>query len=151
MQRRAQRGRPGQAMVEMALVLVILLAVMLGGIDGLQIMMTQYTVAQAARAAAHQAALIGGPDGENGGWDDKAGPAASGTVAETARVILDSGMLTSAARAMITVTCETSPCRRYSPITVRITYQDEIWVPIGAFRSVRADLSATRAAEQDQQ
>src|SRR6266545_6752660 len=79
---------PGQAMVEMAIVIGILLLVILGGLDVLQIQMTQYTVSQAVRAAAHQAALIGGPDGQNGSWGDGARP--SGTVADTARVILDS-------------------------------------------------------------
>src|SRR5688572_33209816 len=64
----------GQAMVEMALVIGILLLVILGGLDGLQIMMTQYTVSQAVRASAHQAALIGGPDGQNGTWGDGTRP-----------------------------------------------------------------------------
>ena len=84
-----QRTR-GQAMVEMALVMVILLLLILGGLDGLQILMTQYTVNQAVRAAAHQAALIGGPDGSNGSLQTS-GTHATGTVAETARTILNSG------------------------------------------------------------
>ena len=143
-----QRAR-GQAMVEMALVIGILLLVILGGLDGLQIMMTQYTVSQAVRAAAHQAALIGGPDGTNGTWGDGAHP--TGTVADTARVILDSGMVTDATRATITVSCARTPCRRYDPITVRITYQDAVWAPLGPFQAAHADLSATRLAEKDAQ
>ena len=135
----------------MALVIGILLVIILGGLDGLQIMMTQYTVSQAVRAAAHQAALIGGPDGapfENSGPL----PSIEGTVAQTARTILDSGMVTDSHKATITVTCARRPCRRYDPITVRLQYQDSVWAPIpGLFSQVRADLSATRLAEKDDQ
>ena len=140
----------GQALVEMALVIGIVLLVILGGIDALQILTTQYTVSQAVRASVHQAALVGGPDGQNGSWGADGGHP-TGTVAETARVILDSGMLTNASKATITVSCSTKPCRRYSAITVRITYQDDLWAPLGPFQTVQADLRATRAAEKDQQ
>ena len=146
----ARRRTRGQAMVEMALVMAILLMVILGGIDGLQILMTQYTVNQAVRASAHQAALIGGPDGTNGSLATS-GTHATGTIAETARTILDSGMVTSANNATITVTCARNPCRRYDAITVRITYQAGIWAPIGPFRLVNADLKAARLAEKDRQ
>ena len=146
----ARRRTHGQAMVEMALVMVILLLLILGGLDGLQILMTQYTVNQAVRASAHQAALIGGPDGSNGSLKTT-GTHATGTVAETARTILNSGMVTSANNATITVTCARNPCRRYDPITVRITYQTAIWAPIGPFKLVKADLNATRLAEKDRQ
>jgi Flp pilus assembly protein TadG len=146
----ARRRTSGQAMVEMALVLAILLLLILGGLDGLQILMTQYTVNQAVRASAHQAALIGGPDGSNGSLQTS-GTHATGTVAETARTILNSGMVTSANNATITVTCARNPCRRYDAITVRITYQAAIWAPIGPFKLVYADLRATRLAEKDRQ
>jgi Flp pilus assembly protein TadG len=148
--RRARR--PGQAMTEMSLVLMILLLLVFGAISALQILMAQYTVAQAARAAAHQAALLGGPDGPDGRLTE-----VSGRVAETARLILDGGMGTSAARATIQVVCRDAEgqaltrCRRYDAITVRIRYEDELWAPIGVLDRVRADVSATRAAEQDQQ
>jgi Flp pilus assembly protein TadG len=140
----------GQAMVEMALVMGILLLVILGGLDGLQIMMTQYTINQAVRASAHQAALIGGPDGTNGSLKTS-GTHATGTIADTARTILNSGMVTSATNASITVTCARNPCRRYDAITVRITYQADIWAPFGPFKLVKADLKATRLAEKDRQ
>src|SRR6266511_4909389 len=97
--------------------------------------MTYDPSSQAVRAAAHQAALIGGPDGQNGSWGDGAHP--SVTVAATARVILDSGMVTNSRMATITVMCARKPCRRYDPITVRITYQDAIWAPIGPFQLVK--------------
>jgi Flp pilus assembly protein TadG len=144
------RPRRGQALVEMALVIGIVLLVILGGLDGLQILMTQYTVNQAVRASAHQAALIGGPDGSNGNLQTS-GTHATGTVAETARTILNSGMVTSANNATITVTCVRNPCRRYDAITVRITYQTGIWAPLGPFKLVKADLKAIRLAEKDRQ
>jgi hypothetical protein len=132
--------------------LFILLLVLLGMVDAVQIMMTRYTVSQAVRAAAHQAALIGGPDGQNGSLSPLSGAGnAEGTVADSARLILDTGMATDASKATIRVSCSSSPCRRYSPITVRIQYQDALWVPIPMFTDVHADLSATRAAEKDGQ
>ena len=141
----------GQAMVELALVIGIVLFVILGGIDLLQLAMTQYTVSQAVRAAAHQAALVGGPDGANGSWGAASQPP-TGTVAQTARTVLDSGMVTDAAKATITVTCAQTPCRRYDLITVRIQYRDGIFAPFpGLLTDARADLSATRAAEKDSQ
>jgi hypothetical protein len=140
----------GQAMVEMAIVLGVLLLVILGGLDCLQLLMTNYTVSQAVRASAHQAALIGGPDGSNGSWGNTTKP--TGTVAETARVILDSGMATDSRNATITVTCARTPCRRYDPVTVRITYREPVWAPFpGVFSEATADLSATRLAEKDAQ
>jgi hypothetical protein len=66
-------------------------------------------------------------------------------------VILDSGMVTDSTKATITVSCARTPCRRYDPITVRITYQDAVWSPIGPFQAAHADLSATRLAEKDSQ
>ncbi len=148
---RSTHGSPGQAMVEMALVIGIVLLVILGGLDLLQIAMTQYTVSQAVRASAHQAALIGGPDGSNGTWGAGGGHP-TGTIAETARTILDSGMVADSSKATITVTCARTPCRRYDPITVRIQYRDSVWAPLpGLLTDVHSDLSATRASEQDGQ
>lgn len=144
--------QPGQAMAELSMVLMILLLLVFGAISTLQILMAQYTVAQATRAAAHQAALLGGPDGPGGNLAD-----APGRVAEAARLILNGGMGTSAARATINVICRDgngnalTRCRRYDAITVHISYEDELWAPIGVLDRVRADMRATRAAEQDQQ
>ncbi len=137
--------KSGQAMVEFAMVLGILMLLIFGAICALQILMTQYTVAQAARTAAHQAALIGGDDGTNG------------TVRSIARTILDGGMGTSSSNATISIICRdaggrlVTQCRRYYSITVRVEYIDTPWVPIGPFTQVHADISATRAAERDQQ
>ena len=153
----ASAKRPGQSLVEFALVLGVLLMLILGGIDTIQILMTQYSVNQALRAAAHQAALIGGPDGSSGNVATSA-QSAQNTIAKTAALVLDSGMTTSAGKATITVTC-TNPqtgavrtlCRRYDAVQVRIQYLDAVWAPIAMFDTVRADARTTRAAEKDQQ
>src|SRR5262245_61395204 len=119
MQREQSLLRPahGQAMVEMAIALGVLLLIILGAIDAIQIMISQYTINQAARAAAHQAALSGGPDSDTT-LNNSAVNTAPGSVAQVARLILDGGMTTRADKARITVTCAPSPCRRYSAITV---------------------------------
>jgi hypothetical protein len=137
-------------MVEMAIALGVLLLIILGAIDAIQIMMTQYAVNQAARAAAHQSALVGGLDSTSAlnGANVKTAP---GSVAQAARLILDGSMTTKSDKAKITVTCSPSPCRRYAAITVRLTYQDALWVPFGPFKLINADQTSTRAAEQDQQ
>jgi len=149
--------RPGQSLVEFALVLGVLLLIILGGIDAVQILMTQYTVNQAVRASAHQAALVGGPDGSSGNVATAA-QAPQNTIAKTAQLVLDSGMTTNADKATITVTCTNpqtgaprNPCRRYDAVQVRIQYEDDVWAPIAMFDKVRADHRTTRAAEKDQQ
>lgn len=139
MKQRYRACSPGQGLVETALTLMVLLLLIFGAICAFQIIMTQYTVTQAARAAAHQAALVGGDDGEQG------------SVRRIAATVLDSGIATHAQQAQISITCATQPCRRYEAITVRIRYDDELWTPIGPFTRVRADVSATRTAEKDQQ
>jgi Flp pilus assembly protein TadG len=163
--RRARRGegaaatqrRAGQSLVEFALVLGVLLLLILGGIDAFQILMTQYTVNQAVRASAHQAALVGGPDGSGGNVATSA-QQPENSIARTAQLVLDSGMTTRADNATITVVCTDpqsgaprNPCRRYDAVTVRIQYLDELWAPIAMFDKARADLKTTRAAEKDQQ
>ena len=153
----ATSKRPGQSLVEFALVMGVLLLLILGGIDAVQMMMTQYTVNQAARAAAHQAALVGGPDGSSGNIATSA-QTPQNTIAKTAQLVLDSGMTTNATKATITVTCTNpqtgavrNPCRRYDAVEVRIQYLDTVWAPIAMFDTVQADLRTTRAAEKDQQ
>ncbi|HMO56345.1 MAG TPA: pilus assembly protein [Roseiflexaceae bacterium] len=136
---RHNRRYSGQAMVEMSVVLVLLTTLIFGAVSALQILMAKYTLAQAARVAAHQAALIGGDDGPEG------------TVTALARDVIDSGMGTRSERATISISCSSDPCRRYESITVSIGYRDELWVPIGPFAEVVAHASATRAAERDQQ
>lgn len=128
------RQRRGQSLVELALCLMILLAIIFGAIDGLQMVMAHYAVGQAARAAAHQAALDGGP---------------SPAVNDVAKLILDTSMSTRASRATIYTTCDT-PCDRFSPATVEIAYQDQLWAPLwlgGATFSLRK--AATRTTEKD--
>jgi|GEM_PF-2745916 len=137
---RSKLPRAGQSLVEFALVLPVLLLVILGGVAALQITMAKYTVAQAARAAAHQAALIGSNDPE---------------VKSLAQELLDGGFGTSSKRQdgtdqSITVICPPSgTCRRYQPIQVTITYKDKVWVPIGPFDEFEFTVTATRASEND--
>src|SRR5688500_10298109 len=69
--------RAGQSLVELAIVLPLLALLIFGGIDAVQVLMTNYTVERAVRAAAHQAALDGG---------------ASSAVNTVAELILDSGI-----------------------------------------------------------
>ena len=132
-QRRSSRG---QALAETALMFFILVLVVFGSLVALQWVLTDYTVTQAARAAVHQAALVGGYDGERG------------SVEQTARTALDTSLTTRSEHADIQVTCA-DPCRRYSAITVDIQYVDEPWIAIGPFQQIRAHARITRAAEQD--
>jgi Flp pilus assembly protein TadG len=133
----------GQSLVEFAIMFPILVLLIFGAVDATQILMANYTVQQAARVAAHQAALIGGPDGSNGSL-----ASATGTIAEQARIVLESAVVTRVDKATITVTCA-DPCRRYSAVTVSIEYVDDVWAPIGPFSNFKATASATRATEQD--
>ncbi len=132
-------GAPGQALVEMTLALGVLILLIFGSICAVQWAMASYSVTQAARAAAHQAALLGGDDGPQG------------TVVAAARQALAGGIGMRSERATVVVTCATTPCRRYTLITVRVRYEDGFWAPIGPFSELRTEATATRAAERDQQ
>lgn len=127
-------AQPGQSMVELALALGILLLIVFGGIAVIQVLLTNYTVERAARAAAHQAAL-------DGGWTVQA--------QTTAAAVLDGAPWTSGGKRTIGGGCS-GPCRRYSPIAVAITYTDVLWAPVPFFSNVTAQARAVRAAEQDQ-
>jgi hypothetical protein len=129
--------RQGQALVEMALMLPVLLILILGTICAMQLLLTQLVVFQATRIAAHQAALIGGDDGP------------SGTVRSVAANVLNNGVGTRADRAIVTVTCSAQPCRRYSLITVRIDYHDAFWVPVEPFISLSLRAQVVRIVERD--
>jgi Tfp pilus assembly protein PilV len=143
--------RAGQALVEMALTFLILSVVIFGGISAMQVLTVQYTVSQAVRTAAHEAALIGSTGGLERGrvyaLDQAPGP-----VAAAARNVLIGGIFTTdLTKATITAACAANPCRRYSPITVRVQYQDDVIAPVPMLTHVSADRTATRASEQDQQ
>lgn len=151
---RARYRRQGQSMVEFVLVLPVFLTLILGAVCVLQILLVQDTVAAAARAAAHQAALAGGSEIESGNL-----ATSSGAVADAARSVMDGGMAVDVTKASITVSCADVntataglQCRRYAPITVTIQYADVPWVPLPPlFTEVRAQVSATRVSENDQQ
>ncbi len=129
--------RRGQALIEFMMVLPILLLLVLGLVGVGQVLLASYTVNQAARVGAHQGALAGG-----------AAPAASSAAEE----VINDGVGTDAANALIAVRCTRTPCRRYDPITVQVSYAGDLWVPLPGFLnhfSVQAE--ATRAAERDSQ
>lgn len=128
--------RRGQAIVEFVVVLGVFLTLILGLVCVGQVLLANYTVSQAARAAAHQAAIAGGA----------AAPAHS-----AANAVIDAGVGTEAARATVEVSCP-APCRRYDPVTVRIVYRGGFWAPLPPlFTDFTVRATATRAAERDQQ
>lgn len=130
------RRTAGQALVETALALGILLLVVLGGIGVLQVQMASYQVQIAARTAVGAAALAGGPSPE---------------AEQTANLVLDSGMGTSSTKALISITCPKG-CRRYRPVSVRIIYRVDVWVPVpGLYDQFFLDYTAVRVSEKDLQ
>ncbi|MGQ9925609.1 MAG: TadE/TadG family type IV pilus assembly protein [Chloroflexaceae bacterium] len=134
---RQQRIR-GQALVETLLVLPILLLLVIGLIGLGQILLANYTVTQAARAAAHQAAIAGG------------GPAGETAARTTAQQVIAAGVGMEPEQAQIAVTC-VAPCRRYAPITITVRYQGEFWAPLPPlFTAFEVWAEAVRAAERDQ-
>ena len=125
----------GQSLVEFALVIGLLLFIVCAAFDAFQVVMTQATVAEAASAAAHQAALLGGDDGPDG------------TVEQVAQMVLASGLTTRHGSATVLVLCE-EPCQRYQPILVRVQFDDARWFPIFSAR-LRVERQAVRASEKD--
>lgn len=137
-------------MIEMAIVLSILLAIIFGGVAAIQAIGAHYTVNQAVRVAAHQAALRGSTGGL--AYDrDYPLATAPGPVADAARMAFAGSVFAEPQYATIRARCTTNPCRRYSDITVTIGYQAEVWTPIPGLADIRVNRSATRAAEQDAQ
>lgn len=142
---------PGQAMVEMALVLMLLLTLIFGAIDVLQNLNVQYTISQSVRTAAHEAALMGSAGGMTHGhpYVLKEAP---GPIAAAARNVLGGSIFTTdLSKATITIACAANPCRRYSPITVRIQYADDYLTPLPMLNRLVVDRTATRTSEKDQQ
>jgi hypothetical protein len=147
----ARKLKPGQALVELSLSLVILIALIFGSISALQIIIVQYTVGQAVRTAAHEAALIGSTGGMQHGTAYVLADA-PGSVAEAARNVLMGGVFTTdLTKATITASCSANPCRRYSAITVRLQYADQVLAPLPMLDRINADRTATRSSEKDQQ
>ncbi len=133
-----QRRNQGQALVETLLALPILLLLVLGLIGLGQILLANYTVTQAARAAAHQAAIAGG------------GATGEAAARATAQQVIAAGVGMEPDQAQVTVTCA-APCRRYASITVTVRYQGEFWAPLPPlFTAFEVRAEAVRAAERDQ-
>ncbi len=138
----------GQALIEMVLVLMIVLVVIFGGVAAVQAIGAHYTVSQAVRVAAHQAALRGSTGGLMFDQDYSLA-SAPGPVADAARTAFAGSVFAEPQYATIRVRCATNPCRRYSTITVTIGYRAEVWTPIPGLSDIQVNRSATRTAEQD--
>lgn len=146
-----RRQDDGQALVETALVFIILAFLIFGGISVLQTLTVQFSVNQAVRTAAHEAALLGSTGGLEHGRVYVLSQA-TGPVADAARNVLSGGVFTTdLSKARITASCASNPCRRYSAITVRVQFADDAIAPVPMYSRVSADRTATRASEKDQQ
>lgn len=145
------RRERGQALVENALTLTILLMIILCGIAAIQTVGVHYAVGQAVRVAVHQAALRGSTGGLEYGRAYSLADA-RGPVAEAARLALQGSVFARPEEAQIIARCATDPCRRYQEITVEIRYEGSAWAPMPPFfERISARRSATRIAEQDSQ
>ncbi len=153
------RHRHGQSLVELAIVLPVFILVIFGLAVLIQQVLTTNATVAAARVAVAQAATSGSfapmQDGitYSLGTTDAAGhPVASGPVADIARVSLGgAGVISDLSAATITVRCQSTPCRRYQKLAVRITYASDSWVGLPFLDHINADESAVRANEVDQQ
>ncbi len=128
--------RRGQSLAEFSLVIGLLMFIVCGACDAFQLAMATLSVTEAASAAAHQAAIIGGDDGP------------AGTVVQVARDVLANGLTTHSGQVSVQVVC-LEPCQRYQPITVTVTFEDTCWFPIFS-QTLRVERQAVRASEQDQ-
>lgn len=128
--------RRGQSLAEFSLVIGLLMFIVCGACDAFQLAMATLSVTEAASAAAHQAAIIGGDDGP------------AGTVVQVARDVLANGLTTHSGQVSVQVVC-LEPCQRYQPITVTVTFEDTRWFPIFS-QTLRVERQAVRASEQDQ-
>lgn len=135
MPERSTQRTGGQSLVEFALVIGLLLFIVCAAFDAFQVVLTQATVADAASAAAHQAALLGGDDGPGG------------MVEQAAQRVLSGGLTTGSGDVVVSVQCE-EPCQRYQPIHVRVRFEDARWFPIFSAR-LQIEREAVRASEKD--
>lgn len=127
----------GQGLVEFALIAPILLVMVFGLVMVFQFLLANHAVAQAVRAGAHQAAIYGG-DTER--------------AIDTANVVLDSSIGTVSDRATVQASCASTPCRRYDPVTVQVTYQGAYWTPVvPGMTTFTIQAEAVRASERDEQ
>ena len=136
---KTMRRTKGQALVETAITLPILLLIFLGMMAGGHWLLAYQSVQQATRVAAHQAAIAGGDP----------------TITrESALNTLDGGMVTQRQHATVTVSCpnqRTTGCRRFAPITVTVSYNLTLLVPVpGLPDGVTIRSTVVRANERDQ-
>ena len=127
------RRQSGQALVEFALVLPLLLALLLTIISLWPILNAADAVTMAAASGAHEAAITGG------------------NKAQTTTQIHDN--LAAAGLGInhpptITISC--APCSRYEPVTVAVAVPVEPWIELFWLPdSVSVDATYTRASEVD--
>ncbi|MGB9754886.1 TadE/TadG family type IV pilus assembly protein [Roseiflexus castenholzii] len=146
--RRTFAHAQGQALIEMAIALSLILMVVIGGLNALQAIGCHYAVGQAVRSAVHVAAVRGSSDGVPMHGEHSLATA-PGQVAEAARLTLQGSPFVDVTKARIRVTCASDPCRRFDPITVTIRYEEETWAPFPLLDRIAIQRSATRIAEQD--
>ena len=128
------RQQPGQALVEFALVVGLLLTIVFTGIALWPVLNAGDAVSMAAANGAHEAAITGGD------------------VARTEQRVrenLAAASISGAPQARVSISCAGS-CSRYSPVTVAIVTEvapalDLPWLPA----SFTVDAAATRASEVD--
>ncbi|RRR72172.1 MAG: pilus assembly protein [Candidatus Viridilinea halotolerans] len=133
-QRVAQRAT-GQSLVEFAMVIGILLMLIFALVNIGQLLLANYTVNQAARAAAHQAAISG---------------AQQSAVDGAASLVMDAGVGTSFRQTQVEMVCG-GACRRYDQVTIRVRFEEQFWAQLPLFDRFAVEAVATRALELDRQ
>lgn len=136
----------GQAVVEFLLVFGVLILLIFGLVNIGQLLLSNYTINQAARVAAHQAAIEGG---DVSAAQDAAYNTIKGGVTTSQENIESFTVVCADAEDLSMVK---DPCRRYDAITVSIVYESEFLIPMPPlFSTFTVTADATRAAERDQQ
>lgn len=157
-----QRQHRGQALVETALTIGIILMVIIHGINLIQWLGIQYGVQQAAKAAASAAALYGEsfrstyPLGGDVRLSTE--PSFRSPSQDAAYFVLRGSPFTKPEYAVISAACQPngasapSPdaiCRRYDPLMITITYEAPAWVSTPLIYSFTATTKTVAIYEHD--
>lgn len=147
----------GQALVETAISIGIIVFLLINGIGMIQWLGARHAVAQAARAGAAVAAAYGerAPLSANA-RDIRLPERPSPTVVSsivTAAVVLDGNPFTSPQYAVARVTCdppnERRQCRRFDPVRMEIRYDAEPWLPTPLIPRITVTAFFVATYEQD--
>jgi len=152
-----QRRHRGQALVETALTIGIILMVIIHGINLIQWLGIQYGVQQAAKAAASAAAVYGesfrDTYSQRGEVQLQTNPSSMSPSQAAAYFVLQGSPFTNPKYAVISATCQPSSgraqCRRYDPLTITITYEAPAWVVTPFLYSFVATARTTAIYEHD--